>query len=337
MKNADKSAGSMDSTPGHLPSSHPAVFVLPHFNNGTAQELQSLRGALESIRNQTDDHWRAILVDDASPGSEIKSCLSQWSREFGGRLDVVYSQENCGPGSARNLGVQRAHEAGYPYVLFLDADDLAHPKRVEVTRRLFQENPEVGVIYSTFEVIDELGKPVPRERLTPSILEILEVHETDPPQGDDVWISIATRTGYINLTSATAVRTDVAHACPFPCERVSEDFCAWLAYSARGARYLYAPSIPAKYRIPQGVEGSASRSREGGVRQFNLTKSRVDVLGFETAISMARERRALSNEQERTIRRQFFLRRAVSMNKDGERDLAEDFYRRALHAETAQL
>ena len=45
------------------------------------------------------------------------------------------------------------------------------------------QDPEAGVVYSTFEVIDELSRPVPRETLSQSIVEILESHEESPPQG----------------------------------------------------------------------------------------------------------------------------------------------------------
>jgi glycosyltransferase involved in cell wall biosynthesis len=312
-----------------------AAFVLPHFSAGTEQEFHNLNSALESLRAQTDDNWRAILVDDNSTAPHVRQHLSRCASELEGRLQVVYSSTNRGPGHARNVGIAKALEAGHPYVLFLDSDDVAHPRRVEVTRQLFSRHAEVGVIYSTFEIIDDFGHPVPRERLTPSIVEILEAHESNPPQGDDVWIAIATETGYVNLTSATAVRTHIAARCPFPCERVSEDFCAWLAYSAAGARYLYTPDIPAKYRIPQNVEGSASRDREGGAHQFNIKKSKVDVNGFESALVMALERGALSEEQARALRVRFFLRRAASMAKDGEWALAEDFRRRASVADGA--
>jgi len=336
MQSTDQVSRVASSTAGSGRHSDRAAFVLPHFSTGSERELDLLSETLNSIEAQTDENWGAILVDDGSPAPGVRTQLARVANRFGGRLEVVHSDVNLGPGHARNLGVKHAERAGYSYVLFLDADDLAHPSRVEVTRRLFAHHPEVGVVYSTFEIIDELGRPVPRERLTPSILEILEVHDRNPPQGEDVWVTFATETGYVNLTSATAVRTSIALASPFPSERVSEDFFAWLAYSARGARYLYTPVIPAKYRIPQHVVGSASRSREGGAHEFNTIKSRVDVDGFENAVALALARGSLNQEQVRELSIRFFLRRAVSMRKDGERDLAEAFYRRALSLESAE-
>jgi hypothetical protein len=81
----------------------------------------------------------------------------------------------------------------------------AHPRRLEVTKDLFLENPQIGVVYSTFEIIDEKNNLTPIERITTSILEILESH-THPLEGKDVWIKMGTETGYTNLTSSTAVR-----------------------------------------------------------------------------------------------------------------------------------
>jgi hypothetical protein len=79
-----------------------------------------------------------------------------------------------------------------------------------------------------------------------------------------VWIAIGTETGYVNHTSSTAVRTDVALAHPFPDERVSEDAHTWLRYSAGGARFAYLDAPWSAYRATTDEAGSSSRTREEG-------------------------------------------------------------------------
>ena len=77
-----------------------------------------------------------------------------------------------GPGVARNLAIIKAAiEQGSSIILFNDADDISHPKRLEVVKSIFLENPEVDVIYSTFEVIDENNQETPRNRISSPILE----------------------------------------------------------------------------------------------------------------------------------------------------------------------
>jgi hypothetical protein len=85
-----------------------------------------------------------------------------------------------GPGVARNLAVMRAIEQGSSIVLFNDGDDISHPQRLEVVKSIFSENPEVDVISSTFEVIDENNRQTSRNRISSPILEILESHEGNP-------------------------------------------------------------------------------------------------------------------------------------------------------------
>ena len=153
----------------------------------------------------------------------------------------------------------------------------AHPRRLEVTKDLFLENPQIGVVYSTFEIIDEKNNLTPIERITTSILEILESH-THPLEGKDVWIKMGTETGYTNLTSSTAVRVKFVYQCPFPNEEVSEDFHSWLRMSTFDANFKYTPLIPSKYRIPTSLKYPASRIRLG-LGNFNKIKARVDIDG----------------------------------------------------------
>ncbi len=300
----------------------PAVFVTPHWSASQGREQDWLDQTLASIQCQTDPNWRMLIADGSSPSDKARAYLRELERRLAGRLEVIFMPHSDGPGHARNVAIKRAHEAGYPFIVFLDADDLAHPRRVEIARRHFAEDPEAGVVYSTFEVIDELSQPVPREKLSQSILEILESHQQAPPQGKEAWIRIGTETGYTNLTSATSVRTEIAFAHPFPGEKVSEDYHTWLRYSASGAKFVYTPLTPTRYRIPQNTAGSASRSREGGKHGFYATKCRVDALGFEAAVKLALARRGIEERDADLLRIKFYLKEAETMGREQELELA---------------
>lgn len=308
----------------------PAVFIMPHWSQGIGHERAWLDQTLESIKSQTDSNWKILIADGNSPSEAAKDYLRRLETAFGGKLTAIFMPYSDGPGHARNVAIQHAYEAGYPFIVFLDADDMAHPRRVEIARQTFLANPAVGVVYSTFEVIDEHGARVPRERLSPSIVEILESHEHNPPQGKEAWIQMATETGYTNLTSATSVRTEIAHAHPFPPEKVSEDYYTWLVYSASGAEFAYTPLTPTQYRIPQTSAGSASRSREGGRHGFYATKCRVDSMGFQAALNMALERGVVTPDQADALQVRFLLKEAETMGRERELDLARECSRQAL-------
>jgi hypothetical protein len=313
-----------------------AAFIMPHWSNGgSGLEKDWLNATLNTIKNQTDSNWKVLIADGNSPSEDAKDYLRKLEGEFAGKLEVIFMPQSDGPGHARNVAIEKAHKDGHPFIVFLDADDLADPKRVEIARKTFLENEKAGVVYSTFEVIDEHDKVVPRAELSESIVEILESHDTAPPQGEETWIAIATETGYTNLTSATSVRTEIANTYLFPPEKVSEDYYTWLVYSASGAEFVYTPDTPTKYRIPQNTEGSVSRSREGGKKGFYTTKCRVDEMGFVAASKLSLKRGKISEAKRTKLHVKFLLKEAETMGREEQHELAVICYKKAVEIDSA--
>ncbi len=314
-----------------------AVFIMPHWSKeGSALDKAWLDATLESIKHQTDSNWKILIADGNSPSEAAKNYLRTLEQEFSGKLEVIFMERSDGPGHARNVAIQKAYDDRHPFIVFQDADDIAHPRRVEVARQAFLDNQDVGVVYSTFEVIDEHGKVVPRQQLSESIVEILESHESgNPPQGKEAWITIATKTGYTNLTSATAVRTEIAYNNQFPPEKVSEDYYTWLVYSASGAEFVYTPLTPTSYRIPQNTQGSASRSREGGKSGFYATKRRVDEAGFQKDSEFALKRGVITEDQALMLHIKFLIKEAETMGREQELNIARECYQKAVGMDSA--
>ncbi len=318
-------------------ASETAAFIIPHYSAGSHNELFWLENALKSVENQTDNDWKVIIVDDASPSSKARKYLKNLLRKYKDKMEIVFLRKNKGPGNARNIGILRASMLGCPFVLYLDSDDIAAPERLEKTRKAFMKHSSVGVVYSSFDVIDENGRDIEEKNVLPSIHEVQEQLRIDPPQGKGVWRKIALETGYINLTSSTSVRTEVALKYPFPKERVSEDYYAWLVYSASGWEYMYLDSLSTKYRIPQNKDGSRSRNLMGGNHIFNLKKSIVDVKGFRKALELACDKGEIRPADKKILMLSFLKRKAESMKKDGENEIAREYYKRADRIEQAIL
>lgn len=278
-----------------------ACFIMPHYREHPLGR-RWLRAAIASLFAQTDDRWRLVLVDDASPDAGVRVELNALRARFPERIHVLYNRARRGPGYCRNRALRYAARLGAEIALFLDADDTAHPARLVRTRAVFARHRRVDVVYSPFRVIDELGRTVPAARLSPSIRQIQSALRR-PPTGEDVWLEMGLRSGYVNLTSATSVRIALALRQPFPAYHVSEDFHTWMRYAAAGRRFYFIRSIPAGYRIPSGVRGSHSRRRMGG--EFYRRKARVDAEGFEIALRIAHARGRLREGQVAELRRAF--------------------------------
>jgi glycosyltransferase involved in cell wall biosynthesis len=92
--------------------------IIPAYNYG-----RFVCEAVESVLCQTYEPVEIVIVDDGST-DDTRERLNK----FGDRIRYVY-QENRGLSAARNTGIR---EARGEWLAFLDADDLWHPRKLEV-------------------------------------------------------------------------------------------------------------------------------------------------------------------------------------------------------------
>jgi glycosyltransferase involved in cell wall biosynthesis len=314
------------------------AFIIPYYANEYEQQEQGRKKKLliaetiEGLFLQTDEDWSAIIIVDMPPNKETHDYLIQLKNKHYPKIDIIFLERNVGPGVSRNLGVLKALERGHNIILFNDSDDVSHPKRLEVVKKTFLENPQVDVVYSTFEVIDENSRLTPIEKISSPILEILESHVQNPLEGNNIWIKMGTETGITNITSSTAARIQFAYQCPFPNEKASEDFHSWIRMSAFGANFRYTSLIPTKYRIPSYMKYQASRTRIG-LNNFNQIKARVDSDGFSKAIEIALARNTIKPEEIPILKAKFYKRLAKSMRREQEDELANELLNKAAQLE----
>lgn len=304
----------------------PPTFVMPHFGQDDKREA-FLQRSIESLFQQTDPWWRLIIVNDGCPNADCKKLIQRLNQEYPEQISEITLSGNFGPGVARNLGVKSAAAAGAPFVMFQDDDDLANPRRVEVTRRIFDEQPDVDFIYSGFIAIDQHDSVLPRESIRLDMLDVLEALENEAVVGDGAWIKIATSTGFIATTSTVAVRTSVSVAVPFPDERISEDSHTWLRMSAAGARFAFAAQIPTRYRME--TRGHSDLGCNGRQQSFLRQKVRNDVDGFFKAIALALQRGEIARSEATSIVTAFYRRLAACIERQCDRKLAQVLIRHA--------
>lgn len=111
-----------------------------------------LREAINSILNQTFRDFEFIVVNDASTDSS-PAILSS----YGNELKVLNHTERQGVSKSLNLGVM--HAMG-EYVARMDADDIAHEKRLEVQVRFMDNNRDLFVLGGRFLSMSEDMKNV---------------------------------------------------------------------------------------------------------------------------------------------------------------------------------
>lgn len=82
--------------------------------------------ALESLRDQTLQEWRAILVDDGS--TDATTTMFRDAAKADPRFELIRNERPAGLGAARNVALDRVET---PFVGFLDADDEMTPAALE--------------------------------------------------------------------------------------------------------------------------------------------------------------------------------------------------------------
>ena len=138
--------GSSDQANQKEAVSQPLVSVFMSVYNGG----DYLAEAVESVLNQTYQHYEFIIVNDGSKDGTA-DYLDGLSDE---RVKVIH-QENQGLGKPLNKWMQTC--AG-KYVMRLDADDICHETRMEKQVAFLETHPEVILVGSQIQMFSEKGR-----------------------------------------------------------------------------------------------------------------------------------------------------------------------------------
>lgn len=129
----------------------PRVSVVMPVHNGATY----LEEAIESILRQTFTNLETLVVDDGSTDAtpEILRTLAASDPRLS-----VFTQDHRGITHSRNRGIASARGE---YLAAHDADDLSLPDRLEKQVSFLDAHPEVAMVGSVAQWIDQLGNPIP--------------------------------------------------------------------------------------------------------------------------------------------------------------------------------
>lgn len=118
----------------------------------TYNRCELLKEAIESVLMQTYHDFELIVIDDGSTDDSNKMVASINDP----RITYLY-QENHGRSHARNRGLQLAKGK---YIGFLDSDDLFLPDKLQLQVDYLNNNPNIGMIYTSALCIDKKGNSI---------------------------------------------------------------------------------------------------------------------------------------------------------------------------------
>lgn len=124
--------------------------IMPVYN----VEVRWLSEAIDSLLKQVYPHWELCICDDASTSSELKDFLAKIAKSEE-RIKVVYNKENGHISKASNAALSVAKGK---FVALMDNDDVLSPLALLRVAEAVNQNPDLKLIYSDEDKIDENGK-----------------------------------------------------------------------------------------------------------------------------------------------------------------------------------
>ena len=106
------------------------------------QAEKTLLRAVKSIFEQSCQVSEIIIIDDGCTDNTLH-IAKQLALNYKDHISIIHFNLNKGVSEARNAGWNKA---SYPYIAFLDADDVWHPRKIEIQYNFVISNPNYDLV-----------------------------------------------------------------------------------------------------------------------------------------------------------------------------------------------
>ncbi|MEJ2610102.1 MAG: glycosyltransferase family 2 protein [Candidatus Thiodiazotropha sp.] len=210
--------------------------IIPTYNYA-----QFIKESIDSVLLQTYRDFELLIIDDGST-DDTEEIVTEIRDS---RLKYI-KIPNGGVSVARNKGLELAQGE---YIAFLDADDKWHPEKLELQVRIFNEYPEIGLVFTDFLRFDE--SEVYKNSLFSYVPELDTICKDPVLDGrgyvitSDTFNALATTKMFATWTQTCLIRSNKIGSIRFPIGvRLSEDFNFMLRiYEQVIAAYISEPLV----------------------------------------------------------------------------------------------
>ncbi|GAB2698814.1 hypothetical protein GCM10027037_23960 [Mucilaginibacter koreensis] len=187
--------------------------------------------AIESVLQQTYQHWELLIVDDGS-ADDTQAVASKYLSDD--RVSYFY-QPNKKQGAARNLAI--ANSRGN-YLAFLDADDIWLPEKLQLQMDILLSHPEIDLLFCQGYMLED-------NKLSP--MDVVEKNNWTIKNFPDFIAQ-----NQIPILSVLAKKSAIVAAGAFD-ERIAiqnaEDYHLWLKMLINSAVFKSTTDRVFKYRV----------------------------------------------------------------------------------------
>jgi glycosyltransferase involved in cell wall biosynthesis len=207
---------------------HSFSVVTPSFNQG-----QFIRATVESVLEQNVPNLQYLVMDGGS-SDETVAIL----KEYNHRLTFL-SEQDKGTADALNRGFALCRN---DFIGWLNSDDIYYPETLTRVLELFQQHPDVDVIYGRAHHIDEAG----------TVIEEYPTGEWSFPAMINHCIISQPAAFFRHRVIDRFGALDRAH-------KYCVDYEFWIRLAKQGVQFLYVPEFFAATRLHEAAKTISSR------------------------------------------------------------------------------
>ena len=200
----------------------PAISILLPVRN----EERFLPAALDSIFRQTFIDWELVAVDDGS--DDATPAILAGAARIDSRVRVLRPSRR-GLVAALNAGLDACRA---PLVARMDADDISHPRRLELQASFLSNNPSIGLLACDF-------RSFPRASLGSGMVAY-EAWQNALASHDDILRDLFVESPFVH-PSVLFRREEVLSVGGYHEQGWAEDYDLWLRLAAAGTRFARLP------------------------------------------------------------------------------------------------
>lgn len=232
-------------------------------------DIEYLGQAIKSILDQTYQNIEFIIVDDSS--NESANYLQRIAKEDS-RIKYIHNNPQIGFVRSLNKGIAQANGQ---FIARMDSDDMSNIFRIEKQVKFFNDHPEVGIVGTSIEFINEKGDVISHRNFKTDFNEII----------NDIFFRGAVAHPTVMLRKAVIDQIGLYDET----FEMAEDYELWLRAIRKGVIINNIPDKLLKYRMPVDYHTKRSSCNwkynlKAKVKNFNVRYLLRNSLGIITCL-----------------------------------------------------